>query len=55
MITNTFLEALELEKLKPKIKKAIIEQKKREKNGYFEAVPNSIGNLHKFVKHEKNI
>lgn len=48
MIINSFLEALDLEKLKPKIKRAIIEQKKREKRGKWVKVKDGIGNLHIF-------
>jgi hypothetical protein len=50
MIINTFQEIVELDKLKPKILKAQIEQRKREKGKRFIKVPNSIGNLHKLEK-----
>lgn len=50
MIINTFQELIDLEKLKPKIRKAQIEQRKREKGKRYIKVPNSIGNLHKLEK-----
>lgn len=43
---NTFQEEIELEALKPKIKQAIQEQKKREKNGKFIRVKDAPGNLY---------
>ena len=50
MLINNFLEALDLAKLQPKLKRAIIEQKKIEKTGKWVKVKDGIGNLMKFVK-----
>ena len=47
---NTYQEIEEIEKLKPKIKKAMIEQSKREKGKIWEAVPDSFGNLIRLKK-----
>lgn len=50
---NTNQELDELDNLKPKIKNAINEQKRREKYGKFIKVPGALGNLHKFIKNTK--
>jgi hypothetical protein len=55
MIINTFQEKSEIEKQKPIIKKAMLEQRKREKKGKFIKVLGAIGNLHKLIKIKTNL
>lgn len=47
---NSFQEQIEIESLKPKIKKAMIEQAKREKGKRWIPVPDSFGNLIRLEK-----
>jgi len=50
MIVNNYNEQIELEKLKPLIKKAIKKQQEIEKDKIWELVPDAPGNLKRLKK-----
>lgn len=53
MLLNSILEAQERERDKPKIRKARIAQKEREKDGIWVKVEDSIKPYYKFVPNKK--
>jgi hypothetical protein len=55
MLLNSILEAQERERDKPKIRKARIAQKEREKDGVWIKVEDSIKPYYKFVPNKKPI